>query len=762
MSSILSTAKLARASARRPWLVVAAWVVVFVLSGLAAATMLGGALTSDVTMTNNPESLRGVDLLAERMPEQTDPIAETVIVRSETATVDDPAFRAVVEAATADLRAVPGVTLFNHYEAAAAGDPAAASLVSADRHATLLPAAFAGSQEAAAGRFEAFSEALAAHRGDGYQVLTVGNLSVDEAFNSTAESDLLTAEIIGLPVALVILVAVFGALVVAGVPLVLAFVSIAVAIGLTALLAQVIEISFFVVNMITMIGLAVGIDYALFIVDRYREERRRGVPTREAIGIAGDTASRAVLFSGITVVLALTGMLLIPTTIFRSLGLGAVLVVVVAVLASLTLVPAMLSLLGDRIDWPRRRRAVVAPAVAAEDHEGPVYRPGFWGRTSHLVMTHPAVSLIGAVAILVAFSLPYFDLRSGQAGVESLPASDVKTAFTILDRDFGAGRLGPVEIVVDGRRGAEVEAGLERLITAIRQDGDFAQVNPPVWNGAGDLALVTASLRMSATTAGAYDAIDRLRDEVVPAAFGDAPAEALVTGETAFNADFLAVVDGWTPIVFAFVLGLSFLLLLLVFRSVVIPATAIALNLLSVGAAYGLMVLVFQRGVGADLLGFQTTPTIEAWVPIFLFCVLFGLSMDYHVFLLSRIKEHYDLTGRNAESVAVGLQATARLITGAALIMIAVFVGFALGELAMFQQVGFGLAVAVFLDATLIRSVLVPAAMALLGRWNWYLPAWLGWLPDLGVEGPRASSGASSVSAAAPFHPFPAPDGAAD
>ncbi len=281
-----------------------------------------------------------------------------------------------------------------------------------------------------------------------------------------------------------------------------------------------------------------------------------------------------------------------------------------------------------------------------------------------------------------------------------------------------------------------VASAVQQLTSTLEQDPNIgAGAVQTTWNDAGDLALVKATLKMDGNAPEAFAMIERLRNEVVPETFGGVPAEALVTGETAFNADFFQVVDDWTPIVFAFVLGLSFLLLLLVFRSVVIPIKAIILNLLSVGAAYGLMVLVFQEGVGADLLGFQQTPTIEAWVPIFLFCVLFGLSMDYHVFLLSRIKEHYDQTKRNAESVAVGLQATARIITGAALIMVVVFSGFAMGNLVMFQQMGFGLAVAVLLDATIVRSVLVPAGMAMLGDWNWYLPNWLKWLPNLNIEG---------------------------
>ena len=749
MATSFSTASLARASARHPWFVVAAWVVALVLAGFASALLLGDALTSEINFTNEPESAKGRRLLDERMPNLADPIWETIVVRSDTSTVDDPVFRGVVERATAAVRGVAGVEVFNHYEAQAGGDPAAAGLVSADRHAALIPATFAGDLDAATETYAPYSAALAGVTASGFQVLSVGDVSIDEEFNAIAETDLQTAEVIGLPIALLILVAVFGALVAAGVPVALALMSIGIAVGLAALLGQVMELSFFVVNMITMIGLAVGIDYALFVVDRYREERRRGIAKRDAIGIAGATASRAVLFSGVTVVLALTGMLLIPTTIFQSLGIGAILVVIVAVLATLTLVPAMLSLLGDRIDWPRRRRYDAATVAAQATHDTEMFHGGFWGRTTRLVMARPVVSLALGAGLLLVAAIPYFDLNRGHAGIETLPASDVKSAFEMLNRDFGVGRLAPIEFVVNGTRGPAVDGGIAKLAEALRVDGDYAQVDAPIWNEAGDLALVNASLRMDANAPEAHAAIAKLREATVPAAFAGVPAETLVAGDTAFNADFFTVVDDWTPIVFAFVLGLSFILLLLVFRSIVIAAKAIVLNLLSVGAAYGLMVLVFQRGVGAELLGFQQSPTIEAWVPIFLFCVLFGLSMDYHVFLLSRIKEHFDATGRNAESVAVGLQATARIITGVALIMVVVFSGFAAGNLVMFQQMGFGLAVAVLLDATIVRSVLVPAGMALLGDWNWYLPSWLRWLPNLSVEG-HGPDGSLPVGAAVP------------
>ncbi|MEA2528778.1 MAG: putative drug exporter of the superfamily, partial [Thermomicrobiales bacterium] len=315
-----------------------------------------------------------------------------------------------------------------YYDAVAAGDPAAAGVVSADRGTTLIPVTFVGDYDAASAHTEEYVAADAAQGGEGIRVVTVGDLSADHEFTTLAESDLVKGEGLGLIAALVILVVVFGALAVAGVPIVLALVSIVVAVGLTALLGRVMDLSFFIVNMITMIGLAVGIDYALFIVSRYREERRRGHDKLAAIEVAGGTASKAVLFSGATVVLALLGMFLIPTVIFRSLGAGAILVVIAAVAATLTLVPALLSLLGDKIDWPRRRRydAATAAAQRAYDHE--TIHAGFWGRVTSAVMARPVVSVVLAAGLLVAAALPYVDLDRGQAGVESLPPSNLRTA----------------------------------------------------------------------------------------------------------------------------------------------------------------------------------------------------------------------------------------------------------------------------------------------------------------------------------------------
>jgi putative drug exporter of the RND superfamily len=737
MNSFFSTAGLARVSARRPWYVLAMWLVLLVLAGV-AATGLGDAFKSESEFTNQPESVRADDLLLERLRVgQDQPVTENVIVHSETAAVDDAVFRQVVEQTAADLRALPEVVaeVTTYYDAVAAELPDAAGLLSEDGHTMLIPVTLVGDFDQASAHIAEYLTVIERQSRDGVTVLSVGDVSVDEEFSRLAEQDLIKGEGLGILAALVVLVIVFGALVAAGVPLALALVSIFVAIGLTALLGRAMSLSFFIVNMITMIGLAVGIDYALFVVERYREERRRGRAKAEAIEIAGGTASKAVLFSGTTVILALLGLFLMPTVIFRSLGAGAILVVVVAVAATLTLVPAMLSLLGDKIDWPRRRTYDAASAAKQTQYDRETIHGGFWGGLTRVVMARPLVSVVLASGLLLSVAVPYLDLELGQGGVETLPASDVRTAYELLSEDFPAGRLAPVQVVVDGMKTAQVEAGIDKLVQEVKLDPVYGPAEITEWNEAGDLALVQIPLTVDPSSPRALEAVRELRDELIPAAFESVPAQVLVTGAPAFSADFDQVISKYTPLVFVFVLGLSFLLLMLAFRSLVVPLKAILMNLLSVGATYGLLVLVFQKGYLHGFLGFQQTPTIESWVPIFLFCVLFGLSMDYHVFLISRIREHYDVTHRNRESVAVGLQSTAKIITGAALIMVAVFAGFASGQLVMFQQMGFGLAVAVLIDATIVRSILVPASMVLLGDRNWYLPSWLGWLPDLRIEG---------------------------
>jgi RND superfamily putative drug exporter len=453
------------------------------------------------------------------------------------------------------------------------------------------------------------------------------------------------------------------------------------------------------------------------------------------VDVASSTAGRAVLFSGLTVIIALMGLLIIPSTIFRSLGAGAIIVVSFAILASLTLLPALLALLGDKVNKLR------LPFIQKIQDEFDESRPGgLWDRVATTVMRHPVIGVVAVTSILIAAAIPYFDINTGSAGVSTLPDGfRSKQGFEQLETNFAGGDVAPAEIVIDGDANSPaVLAAVEKLTITLAQDDVFGPASYET-NEAGDLGLLSVHMTIDPYLDEANDAIGRLRSDYVPQAFGNVPAEVYVTGLTAVNVDSLDVTSDYTPILFVFVLGLSFILLMLVFRSIVVPAKAIVMNLLSVGAAYGLVVLVSQKGFAAGILGFQQVETVEFWLPLFLFSILFGLSMDYHVFLLSRIRERYDQTGDNTDAVAYGLRSTGRLITGAALIMVAVFGGFAMGDLVMLQQFGFGLGVAVFLDATIIRSILVPSSMKLLGKWNWYLPPVLSWLPRIGIEGKPAS-----------------------
>ena len=533
---------------------------------------------------------------------------------------------------------------------------------------------------------------------------------------------------------------VFGAVVAGLVPVLLGLLSIVIAVALTAIVGQAFEVSFFVVNMISAMGLALGIDYALFILSRYREERGRGLEKIDAIVASGATASRAVLFSGIAFVLAMFGMLLVPDTILRSLALGAILVGIVSVLAALTLLPAVLSLLGDRVN------ALRIPVIGRRAISSAGSESRFWSALVGGVMRRPLVSLVAATALLLAAAAARARDRHGLLGAEHAARPlPVQAGLRRAEPRLPRRRRRPGADRRPGRRvlAHRFESAIEQLEASLADQDAFGPATQTESAG-GDVVLLSVPVAGDADGPEATSAIRHLRADLIPQAFGDLETTVLVGGTTAESVDYFDIVGSWLPIVFAFVLGLSFILLTVAFRSIVIPAVAIALNLLSVGAAYGLLVLVFQKGVGNELFGFQQVDTVEAWVPLFLFSVLFGLSMDYQVFLLSRIKERYAQTGDTAGAVAFGVGSTARLITGAALIIIAVFGGFAAGDLVMFQQMGFGVAVALLVDATIVRCVLVPASMKLLGDRNWYLPSWLSWIPDVHVEGHAAADPATT------------------
>jgi putative drug exporter of the RND superfamily len=439
-----------------------------------------------------------------------------------------------------------------------------------------------------------------------------------------------------------------------------------------------------------------------------------------------------VLFSGSIFVVALLGLLIVPTSIMRSLAAGAIVVGIVSVAAALTLLPALLGLLGDRIN------ALRVPVVGR--NIGAASESRFWRWIVHTVLRRPALSLVLSAGAMIAVAVPLLGLHIGASGIASLPDTmPSKHGFLTLQREFPTQSPYPAQIVVQGGN-ASVRADLVALQGRLAADPRFGpgqiQVAPT-----RKIAVLTVPVQGDPVHGPAIRAVRDLRANVLPAAFAGTGAEVLVGGKSEENSEYFDAVTNPTPYVLAFVLGLSLILLMIAFRSLVIAVVSILLNLLSVGAAYGLLTLVFIHGWGASFFGFERAAAIDAWVPLFLFAVLFGLSMDYQVFLISRIKERYDRGGSTTqEAVETGVASTARIITGAALIIIVVFTGFARGQLVQFQEMGFGVAVALLLDATIIRCVVLPSTLVLLGRWTWYLPSWLEWLPHIEVEGHEPAS----------------------
>ena len=732
--SRLSPRRLAEIAVARPRRVFGVWGALVVAGFLLIGGLLGSALSSEGDVTSNPESKRAEELIDERFP-QRDEVDEVVIVSSGGARTTDPAVRREVGSLAQQLRRSDSVRQVSSYL-----DRGGEALVSSDGRATILPVVLAPEEEDS---IEDVVEIVQrADRSGGSSVDITGEFTSGRDFEEVSAEDLSRGELqFGLPAALIVLLLVFGTLVGAAIPLAMAVISIIVGLGLVGVIGQFFELNLFITNMLVAMGLALGIDYSLFIVSRLREERAKGLDHRAAILNVASTATRAVVFSGTAFSLALLGMFLVPDTILRSLATGAIVVAIVSIAVALTFHPALLIALGDRVNrlsvpWLGKR---VAASAGSEGR--------FWGGAVRVVTRHPAISLTAAVALLLLATAPLLGLKLGAAGPSSLPDDTLaKQGLIALERDFPAGATDPVEIVVDTTGAPDAEAGLERLRNRLASDSDFAADKATIEQGR-DLVVASVPLNTEASSEEASEAIDRLRNEYVPRAFGDAADSVLVGGAPAEVRDYFALVGNWLPIVIAFVLALSFVLLTLAFRSIVVPLTAIVVNLLSVGAAYGLLVLVFQEGVGADILGFGQVERIEAWVPVFLFSVLFGLSMDYQVFLLSRIHERYGATGDTTDAIIFGVGSTARLITGAALIIVVVFAGFAAGELVSFQQMGFGVAVALLVDATIVRSVVIPAAMRLLGERNWYLPRWLDWLPRVEIEDPRFAARAARSGA---------------
>jgi RND superfamily putative drug exporter len=727
------TGKVAGAAARHPWKVIAAWVLILVVA-LATMASIGSSLTMNDEFRTDLESRVADSLITERLNGGVEtPAQERVIVSSAELTVDDPAFAAVVAEVATALRAHDEVSEVTTYFETGQDE-----LVSTDRQRTVILTTLAGDPVDAIQDAQPVLDTIHELRtpAPGFEVLTLGEASVIETVNATAKEGMARGESIGIVVALIVMAVVFGTLVATGLPILLTIVALLVTTGLAMAASHVFGLNSAVVQMIAMIGLAVGIDYTLFIVARFREERERGLAIVDAVTRAGDTASKAVLFSGLTVVVSLLGMLIVPWNLMTSI-LGAVGVVLVSVLMTLTLLPAVLGLLGDWIN-----RGVIPfvgyrrSSVDATGHG----RSGFWGWTSRAVMRRPIVSLVASAGLLLALGSFTLSLELGHANLSNLPEdSNSVRAVEIFEQEFAGADYQPATIVVtaDNITKPDVENAIANLLATLEADPIFGEATT-VTSEQRDLVRIDVALNAGGDSTQGIAAVERLRNEYLPPLFDPIAADARVTGETASMIDVIDLARTYLPIVVAFVLAVSFLLLLLAFRSVIVPLKAITMNLLSVFASYGLLVLVFQKGFGAGLLGFQQVERIDSFVLLFLFCILFGLSMDYHVFLLSRIKEHFDRTGDNEQAVTVGLQSTGRLITSAALIMVSVFGGFAAADLANLQQFGFGLAAAVLLDATIVRMILVPASMALLGNRNWYMPAWLSWLPEIHIDGAPA------------------------
>jgi RND superfamily putative drug exporter len=598
--------------------------------------------------------------------------------------------------------------------------------ISKDGRAALVNFRIAGDSELAEERVEPVLDAVA-KVDDRYAEVRVeqfGDASASKALSEAFEEDFQKAEVTSLPITLVILVIAFGALVAAGIPLLLAVSAVVATIGLLGPASQIVPLEESVTSVVLLIGLAVGVDYAMFYLRREREERAAGRSEEAALQAAAATSGRAVLISGLTVMAAMAGMFFAGAATFEGFAVGTILVVAVAVLGSLTVLPAVLSKLGDRVEKGR------VPIIGRMKRSGAESR--VWGFVVDRVMRRPLVSALAATGLLVALAIPAFSMHTALPGVDTFPR-DIE-AMQTYDRIQAAfpGEELPASVVVkaDDVTSPEVEAAIERMGDAAVATGGFHAVSGIEVSDDRTVADVELAIAGDGTNEESVAALEELRGDVIPATIGQVGgAEAWVTGMTAGTEDFNSVMKENVVWVFAFVLGMAFLLLLVTFRSIVIPLKAIVLNLLSVGAAYGLLKLVFQDGHGESLLGFESTGAITSWLPLFLFVVLFGLSMDYHVFILSRIREAVDGGMRTDAAVAHGIKSTAGVITSAAVVMVAVFSIFGTLSMIEFKQMGVGLAAAVLIDATIIRGVLLPAAMKLLGDWNWWLPKRLEWLP---------------------------------
>ena len=649
-----------------------------------------------------------------------DHASESTLIQSENMSVSGPRFRQEIRVVVMRLRRLDQLDSLQ-----SPLTPSDRGQISANGHSALVEFNMKGNPDTAGDRVQPVLNAVASlqRAAPGFTIAEFGDASSAHELNASTDAGLTKAETLSLPITFLILLGAFGAVVAAGVPVLLAFSAVLASGGLAALASHVAHASGATSSVMLLMGMAVGVDYSLFYVKREREERRNGLAHRDALERAAATSGHAVLVSGITVLIAMSGMLLTGSKVFDSIGIGAMLVVAVAMVGSLTVLPALLGRLGDRVDTWRVRR------VSS--------RSRLWNAVLGPVMRFPLPAALACTGLLVVLALPTLRLHTTLLGPGDMPRSlPVAAAYEKIQRAF-PGSPSPAVVAIRARdlsspTGRAQIAKLERLALAsgqakapievtVNRDGTTAQILVPLIGNGSDNASMAA--------------LQTLRNRVLPASIGQLPeASFAVTGDTAGTQDFNTLIKHRFPLVFAFVLGLAFVLLLVSFRSLAIPLTSIVLNLLSVGAAYGVLVWIFEQGHLQKLLGFHSNGAVVTWLPLFLFVVLFGLSMDYHVFIVSRIKELHDAGHKTADAVAQGIASTAGTTTAAAAVMVAVFAIFAWLPTLDIKQLGVGLAVAVLIDATVIRAVLLPATMRILGEWNWYLPRRLAWLPRVRLE----------------------------
>ena len=727
MQSRNLAARAGRWSAQHRRTAILGWIAFVVL-----AAVLGGKVglnDIDESAQGNGESKRG-DMIVEAadFPERA---GERVLVQGKGSVgADDPQVTAAVRDVVSRLERIEGITGIE-----SPLDPAdRVNTVSEDGRSVVVNFELAGTEEHVEKLVDQPLAAVAAIQAahPDVRVEQFGKASAAKEIAAQDAKDGKKSEFISFALLLIILLVAFGAVVAAGLPLVLGASAVAGTVGLLGPVSQLYALPADVADLVVIIGLAVGVDYAMFYSRRMMEERDRGHSAEAALEIAAATSGRAVLISGMTVMTAMAGLLFAGNAIFVGFGIATMLVVAAAMLGSLTFLPAMLSYLGQK-NWLEKGRV---PYVTKRRHEAKG-ESRVWNAVLTRVLEHPRVSTLIAGGLLVALCIPALGIQLKQPGFDGYSRSQpVIQTYDRVQAAFPGGAVPATTVIkADDVTAAPVRAAIQQLHDRALATGRLSEPSAVDVSPDKTVAVVALSVEGSGTDAASERSLEVLRSEVVPATVGKlAGAEVAVNGVTAGTKDFTDVVTARAPVVFLFVLGLAFILLLVTFRSIVVPIKAIVLNLLSVGAAYGILVLVFQDGHGEKLLDFQSVGGIAPWIPLFLFVILFGLSMDYHVFILSRVREAVNRGMSNDDAVAHGLKSTAGVVSSAALVMVAVFGSFALGSDQLAKQIGVGLAAAILIDATIIRAVLLPASMKLLGDRNWYLPKRLGWLPKLQHE----------------------------